>query len=137
MWLDGKRVEQGIVSVGSRCVAMDFNLYERTDTYAGTPPAKFVRLVISRAASKRNKLGGHTRKLGLRDVEVAFWHAELPEGVDYTVVPPRSEEADGMGWQLRKAMYGARIASNLFSEFRMEVFLKALYTPLSCSRQVY
>ena len=82
--------------------------------------------MISRAASKRNKLGGHTRKLGLWDAEVAFWHAELPEGTNYIVVPPRGEEAEGMGWQLRKAMYGTRIASNLFSEFMVDIFQAGL-----------
>lgn len=43
MWLGEKRVgEDGVVSVRSRCVAKEFNEFERLDTYAGTPPLKFV-----------------------------------------------------------------------------------------------
>ena len=54
MWLDEKRVsEDGVVSVRSRCVAMEFNEFERLDTYAGTPPLKFVKIILSRAATKR------------------------------------------------------------------------------------
>ncbi len=53
MWLDELRVKDGVVTMLSRCVAMEFNYSDRLDTFAGTPPLKFVKLIISRATSKR------------------------------------------------------------------------------------
>ena len=58
--------------VRSRLAAMQFNLGERTDTFAGTPPLKCVKLALSRAASIRGKDGERSRVLALRDVTVAF-----------------------------------------------------------------
>ena len=46
MWLDEGRLQDGEPSVRSRCVAMEFNLYDRLDVYAGTPPLKFIKMSI-------------------------------------------------------------------------------------------
>ena len=37
MWLDEERMEDGEPPVRSRCVAMEFNQYDRLDTYTATP----------------------------------------------------------------------------------------------------
>ena len=42
MWLDEERVQDGETTVRSRCVAMEFNMYDRLDTYTATPPPKVI-----------------------------------------------------------------------------------------------
>ena len=138
MWLDEERIQDGQQIVRSRCVAMEFNLYDRNDTYAGTPPLKFVKLIISRAASKRRPgASDWTRVLGLYDIVTAFWHADLPVDEPITVIPPRGEEPAGWVWQMKKAMYGTRRASLLFLEFMVDVFEKCGYKALKTSRQIF
>ena len=121
MWLDEKRVgEDGVVSVRSRCVAMEFNEYERLDTYAGTPPLKFVKIVISRAATKRRPgVIDWTRVLGLYDIVTVFWHADLPLDEPTFVIPPKGEEYFGWGWQMRKSAgrCSTRLASTRWHPF--------------------
>ena len=130
MWIDSvKHDSQGKVFVRSRLVAMQFNNHERLDVFSGTPPLKFIKLIISRAAARR-------RSLGFFDVEVAFWHAALPEDEAIAVYPPRGEEHDDIMWQLDKAMYGTRPASRLFGDLMVEVHGKANYAVLKTSRQV-
>ena len=99
MWLDEKRVgEDGVISVRPRCVAMEFNEFERLGTNAGTPPSKFVKLVISRAATKRRPgVIDWTRVLGIYDIVFVFWHADLPLDEPIFVIPPKWEEAIGLG----------------------------------------
>ena len=41
------------------------------------------------------------------------------------VVPPQGEDDEGIGWQLKKALYGTRQASFLFQSYVMEVLLRA------------
>jgi len=138
MWLDEGRSQDGEPVVRSRCVAMEFNMYDRLDVYAGTPPLKFIKMILSRAAHKRrNGIEDYTRVLGFYDVVTAFWHADLPLDEPIAVIPPRGEELDGYVWQMRKAMYGTRRASQLFLEFMVTVFIAASYRPLAVSRQVF
>ena len=73
MWLDEGRLRDGEPFVRSRCVAMEFNMYGRLDVYAGTPPLKFVKMIISRAAHKRRSGStDYTRVRGFYDVVTAF-----------------------------------------------------------------
>ncbi|CAK0841766.1 unnamed protein product [Prorocentrum cordatum] len=138
MWLDEKRVQDGETTVRSRCVAMEFNMYDRLDTYTATPPLKFIKLIVSRAASIRRPGSNEwTRVLGLYDIVTAFWHADLPLDEPITVIPPRGEEVPGMVWQMLKAMYGTRRASQLFLEFMVKVFDQCGYQVLKTSRQIF
>ena len=138
MWLDEERLEDGEVSVRSRCVAMEFNQYDRLDTYTATPPLKFIKMIISRAATFRRRGSTEwTRVLGLYDIVTAFWHADLPLDEPITVIPPRGEELPGILWQMLKAMYGTRRASQLFLEFMVKVFMKCGYQVLKTSRQIF
>ena len=137
MWLDEARMTDGVPSVRSRCVAMEFNQYDRNDTYAGNPPLKFVKIVISRVASKRQQDSTEwTRALGLYDVVTAFWHADLPDDEPIAVIPPKGEEEDGWLWQM-KAMCGTRRASILFLEFMVDVMGKCGYKALKVGRQLF
>ena len=52
----------------SRLVAMEVAHGIRFDTFAGTAPLKCIKIIISRAASIKNKKGRHTRVLGLYDI---------------------------------------------------------------------
>jgi hypothetical protein len=138
MWLDEARSNDDGAFVRSRCVAMEFSTYDRLDTYAGTPPLKFVKLIISRAATRR-KPGevNWTRLIALYDIVTAFWHADLPVDEPITVIPPRGEEEPGWVWQMKKAMYGTRRASMLFLEFMVTALSKCGYVALKITRQVF
>ena len=51
MWLGELCVVDGVSTVRSRRVAMEFNQHDRLDAYAGTPPPlKVIKLIVSRAA---------------------------------------------------------------------------------------
>ncbi|CAK0835832.1 unnamed protein product [Prorocentrum cordatum] len=138
LWLDGKPVQDGETTVWTRCVAMEFNVYDRLGTYTATPPLKVVKLIASRAGSiRRPGTNDWTRVLGLYDIVTAFWPADLPLDEPITVIPPRGEEAPGMVRQMVKAMYGTRRASQLFLEFLVKVFEQCGYKALKTSRQIF
>eukprot|EP00971_Amphidinium_carterae_P329518 6462025-Amphidinium_carterae.1 len=100
MWLDSAKYDDsGALFVRSRLVATEVNYHERSDVYAGTPPLKAVKMVISRAASHK----GRKKVLNFHDITVAFWHATMPESEPVAVQPPRGEEEPGYLWQLNKA----------------------------------
>ena len=75
--------------------------------------------------------------LGLYDIVTAFWHADLPLDEPIFVIPPKGEEDVGWGWQMQKAMYGTRRASQLYREFMVGVFDKCGYQVLKISRQMF
>eukprot|EP00971_Amphidinium_carterae_P050246 990123-Amphidinium_carterae.1 len=139
-WLDElKRDKQNEPFVRSRLVAMEFNSYDRLDTFAGTPPLKVIKMIISRAASRRDRAGSQRRVLALYDVSVAFWHAAMPTDPEEAIAvqPPRGEEAHGIVWQLKRAMYGTRKASRLFQDHMSTVFKEGEYKRLVSCQQAY
>ena len=72
--------------VGGRLRATEVNTGEaRTDCFAATPPLKFVRLLLSWAASYKPKQHGKII-LMLFDISVAFFHGEVRK-VLYEVPP--------------------------------------------------
>ena len=79
-------------------------------------PLKRIKIIISRAASIDNKRGRHTRVLALYDINVAFWHAQLPHDEPLAMYPPHGEEEAGYMWHMKRAVYGTRRASRLFQE---------------------
>ena len=111
-----------------RLVAMEFNNYERNDTFAGTPPVKMMRLLVSRSASICNRRGEHRRILAFYDACVAFFHASIDE--ELYLIPPRELCGLEECWLLKKALYGTRKASALWQGYVMEVFKRYEYTPV-------
>jgi hypothetical protein len=91
-------------------------LSARDDVNASTPPIGLVRIVLSLAASK-----GSVRLVALHDASVAFFHADIDEYI--VVMPPPGLRKPGRVWQLRKALYGTRRASQLWQEYLANMFL--------------
>ena len=53
-WVDGwKPLPDDPNGVRSRCVAQEINTHQRDDVYAGTPPLKIHRMVVSAAATSK------------------------------------------------------------------------------------
>ena len=109
-----------------RLVAMEFNNYERNDTFAGTPPVKMMRLLVSRSASICDRFGKHRRILAFYDACVAFFHASIDE--ELYIIPPRELCGLEECWLLKKALYGTRKASALWQSYVLEVFKRYEYT---------
>jgi hypothetical protein len=97
-----------------RFVATEVNMQHREDNHQGTPPLMVVRALISRAASRPNGHGKHTRRIRTWDVRKAFFNAELNETI--YVHPGRRLCKPGYCWWLRKALYGTRLASQMWGE---------------------
>ena len=134
MWLDDwKRKDL----VRSRLVAKDFAFGGPLEgTFAGTPPLKGVKLIVSLAASKKDgKSGTHRRCVAIYDVSVAFFHADITDWI--VVIPPEGMEAEGWGWQLLKAMYGTRKASQLWGELVAKVLTDNGFTRTASCGQLY
>ena len=121
-WVDGwKPLPDDPNGVRSRCVAQEINTHQRDDVYAGTPPLKIHRMVVSAAAT--SKPGQTGQKLIARyDISVAFFHALSTDGI--AVIPPNDIYDGQHVWQLLKAMNGTREASKRWSEFVESVVVK-------------
>ena len=125
-WLDDvKPTTADPNAVRSRLVATELNTYAREDVTQSTPPLKASRLVVSLAASKRDKKGQHSKLLGRYDVSVAFFHA--PFTGEVAVIPPKGLVEEGCCWMLHKAMYGTRAASKSWGLKVIEVLTRADY----------
>ena len=101
----------------------------REDVNAGTPQLKWVRLVLSLAATRRkvtrrkgqpqrkdaqgNVAKPGPRQIAIHDVSVAFFHSDVKDEL-YVIPPPgQTPTPRGMIWRLKKALYGTRQASLL------------------------
>ena len=93
----------------------------RFNVFAGTPPLKFVRLATRFADSMIPSNEKGERLPGLWDVRSAFYHAEIDESVH--VVPPRRKDEPGVVWQLKRAVYGASVASKSFQSLLIELLV--------------
>ena len=91
------------------------------DTLAGTPPPKFVRLRVSLAATLTDARGRHSFLIGLCDASHACDPTDMDEEVH--AVPLKGEEEPGVYWQLLKAMYGTRRASELFQKLIIDTLI--------------
>ena len=73
MRLDEKRIENGVVIVRSRCVAMELDTHDGVDTYTSTAPLKFTKLFTWRAATLRRRGSIEwTRVLSFYDIVMAL-----------------------------------------------------------------
>ena len=87
-------------AIRCRLCASEVNTGEsRSDTFAAAPPLKFVRLILSWAAS----------------ISVAFFHGKVRKVI--YVVPPKNLRKKGKIWRLLKSLYGTRDASHVFATY--------------------
>ncbi|CAK0848098.1 unnamed protein product, partial [Prorocentrum cordatum] len=102
-----------------RCVATEVAHQHREDNRQGTPPLAMIRSILSLAASRPDKDGGHRRCIRIWDVRKAFFNSDLHEKI---YVHPGSELCErGCCWELLKALCGTRLASQLWGENLDEV----------------
>lgn len=90
-------------------------------------------MVISFAATLRDRQ--HACYLGVWDVSVAFFHAQMDERI--VVIPPVGEEESGYCWELLRAMCGTRRASSLFENKVMEVLSGCGFVRLAITVQLF
>ena len=115
-WVDGwKALPDDEHGVRSRCVAQEINNGPRDDVYAGTPPLKAHRIVLSSAATRRPGSPNHTKLVARYDVSVAFFHAKGTGGI--AVIPPKDVYDGEHLWYLNKAMNGTREASKQWTQY--------------------
>ena len=129
-WLDEMKDGADGPFVRSKLVAMEAAHGIQFDAFADTAPLKSIKIIISRAASIKNKRGRHTRVLALYDISVAFWHAQVPHDEPIAMYPPRGEDEAGYMSQVKRAMYRTRRASRLFQEHMKGVLGEAGYAAL-------
>ena len=86
----------------------------REDNHQGTPPLMIVRATVSRAGSCPTSAGVHMRMIRSWDVRKAFFNADLNEVI--YVHPGMNLCKAGHCWWLRKALYGTRMASQMWGE---------------------
>lgn len=111
------RKDPSKAEVRSRLCATEVNVGDRSDCFVAAPPLKFVRLVMSWAAThkpKRSANKGRQMILMISDVSVAFFHGNVR--LVLYVVPPRDLRELHTIWRLQK-LYGTRDASHVFSEY--------------------
>ena len=114
-WVDVQKAE----GVRSRLVARDFKGgdKDRDDLYAATPPLESKRLLISRAATKRE--GKLIRKLLFIDVKKAHLNPRCQQDV-YIELPAEAEGGPGMCGKLNFWLYGFRPAASAWEDHYSE-----------------
>ena len=80
-----------------------------------TPPLKFVRLILSWAASYTPKRPNASMIIAVFDISVAFFHAKVRKVI--YVVPPKGLRKKGKIWRLLKSLFGNRDASQVFATY--------------------
>ena len=95
---------------------MEVNTGEsRSDTFAATPPLKFVRLISSWAASYKPKRANGSMIIAVFDISVAFFHGKVRKVI--YVVPPKDLRKKGKVWRLLKSLYGTRDESQVLATY--------------------
>ena len=105
-------------AIRCRLCATEVNTGEsRSDTYAATPlpPLKFVRLILSWAASYKPMRANATMIIAVFDLSVALFHGQVRKVI--YVVPPKDLRKKGKIWRLLKSLYGTRDASQVFATY--------------------
>ena len=99
-WVDTNKGAPGEMLVRSRLVARDFkgNDKDRDDLFAETPPLEALRLILSRAATKRGD--GRYRKLLFVDIKKAHLNPGCEEDV-YIELPEEAGAGEGMCGKLK------------------------------------
>ena len=88
-WVETRK-DPNSSAIRCRLCATEVNTSEsRSDTFAATPPLKFVRLILSWAASYKPKRANASMIITVFDISVAFFHGEVRK-VIYVVPPQRT-----------------------------------------------
>ena len=87
----------------------------RSDTFAATPHLKFVRQILSWAASYKPKRANASMIIAVFDISVAFFHGKVRKVI--YVVPPKDLRKKGKIWRLLKSLYGTRDGSQVFATY--------------------
>ena len=138
--IDGKHIKGDWVedmkgdNVRSRFVAKEVAYERRFDVTQSTPPVKFFRVLLSLAATRIP--GARARLVGIWDISVAFFHAPM-EGRIYVHPQDRSLVPEGCCWLLRRALYGTRMASQLWGKLVTQVLLAAKFEEVMVMPMVF
>lgn len=129
-WLDDWKAGEGSF-IRSRLVGQEIAWDVRNDTFAGTPPTKAIRLVVSLQSSRPPPEGRteRSRQVAVYDVSVAFFHAKITDIL--FVLPPSEMRKAGRLWLLLAALYGTRKASQLWAEYIEQKLLAAGFTKIT------
>ncbi|CAK0845688.1 unnamed protein product, partial [Prorocentrum cordatum] len=97
-----------------RFVATEVARQHRGDNHQGAPPLAMIRAILSLAASRPDSDGQRRRCIRIWDVRKPFFNSDVTENI---YVHPGSELCErGYCWELFTALYGARLASQLWGE---------------------
>ena len=88
-WLDEMKQGPDGPFIRCRLLVMEMADGVRFDTVAS------IKIIISRAASTKNRRGRHTRVPSLHDISVALGHALQPHDEPIAMYPPRGEDEAG------------------------------------------
>ena len=92
-------------AIRCRLCATEVNTGEsRSDMFAATPPLKFVRLILSWAATYKPKRANASMIIAVFDISVAFFYGKV-----IYMVPPKDLRKKGKIWRLPKRLYGSSV----------------------------
>ena len=92
-WVETRK-DPNSPAIRCRLCAKEVNTGEsRSDTFAATPPLKFVRLILSWAASYKPKRANASMIIAVFDISVAFFHGKVRKVI--YVVPPKDFRTKG------------------------------------------
>ena len=114
-WVETRK-DPNSSAIRCRLCATEVNTSEsRSDTFAATPPLKFVRLILSWAASNKPKRANASMIITVFDISMAFFHVKVRKVI--YVVPPKDLRKEEKIWRLLKSLYGTRDASQVFATY--------------------
>ena len=114
-WVETRK-DPNSPAIRCRLCATEVNTGEpRSDTFAATPPLKFVRRILSWAASYKPKRANASMVIAVFDISVAFFHGKVRTVIN--VVPPKDLRKKEKIWRLLKSLYGTGDASQVFATY--------------------
>ena len=100
-----------------------------TETFAPTAKAKSIKLMLSTAAIKK-------QKIKQCDINVAFLNAKLTDIV-YIILPNGCGELSGKIWKLNKALYGLKQAPHEWNTEMNKTLISLNYIPTKADPCIY
>ena len=114
-WVETRK-DPNSSAIRCRLCATEVNMGElRSDTFAAIPLLKFVRLILSWAASCKPTRANASMIIAVFDISVAFFHGKVRKVI--YVVPPKDLRKKGKIWRLLKSLCGSRDASQVFATY--------------------
>ena len=100
-WVETRK-DPNSSAIRCRLCASEVNRGEsRSDTFAASPPLKFVRLILSWAASCKPKRAHASMVIAVFDISVAFFQGKVRKVI--YVVPPKDLRKKWKIWRLLKS----------------------------------